>query len=109
MRVCAHHSDFIGGPENKSCALPVRRRTGLQLVRVYRVDGPGGGGRSQTMGRDSRRCHLQGIAEAWPGSGEAVTSAPTSGRGSAASVVSVMNVGGLHEKKYATARRGRAK
>ena len=53
MRVCADDGDGIGRPFNQDRSVPIRGESGLQLVRVYCVDGAGGGGGAQIGGLDS--------------------------------------------------------
>ncbi len=68
-RLClrADHADFVGGLENQDRALSIRRRPGLQFVRMRRFHGAGRRGRAPA-GRDHPRgSDLQSFDQDRPG------------------------------------------
>ena len=59
VHLCKNYSNHLGRSENANHALPVRRRSGLRPVRLYRIDGVGRRWPSPRVGWAHRRTDFQ--------------------------------------------------
>ncbi len=74
---CAHDSDVVGRPQNQYHSMPVWRKSGLRIVRMHCIHGPGLH-RFVQIGRITfRRNHFQSFHQDWPAPSEAPSKAST--------------------------------
>ena len=100
---CAHHPNPVGGPENQNRSLSIRRKSGLRVVRVLRIDGLGRHSRAQAGRHHSTWSHLQSLSQNWPDWPSSVgtdRSAAASRGSTAGAFAKNKKSGGVYEHEY---------